>query len=169
MIPLLSYPISIIFDKNAVKKEYLALLYMTIIFSIVFYYLGFKNAYYTKIKDTKNNYYIETVDFIRGLNLTNEDEVFMIGCEKSLLYVDTNTIPNNKYIYQYYYDYLCESEYHFEDFKREVDNKPPKVVVEDTYNLYNVSKLKTYDYIKEKTKDYTVIFNNVEFKVYMRK
>lgn len=168
MVPLLSYPFSLLFDKNIKKNGFKGLLILTIIFSTLFYYEGVKNAYYTKYKDVKDISYIESVNYIKGLNLNKEDEVFIIGCEETLFYIDTRTMPNNKYIYQYYYDYLCQNEYYYNDFIKDVDSNPPRVIIEDNRKLYKVINMNTYKYIKDKTKDYEKVYTNENYNIYVK-
>ena len=167
MMPLLSYPCSLLFDKNYEKNGLKGLLMLTLAFSMIFYYNGIKSAYYTKYKDVKDTNYIEVINYIKGLKLDKEDEVFIVGCEETLFFVDSEVMPNNKYIYQYYYDYLCQDEYYYNDFIKEVDSNPPKIIVEDNRNLYKVTNLNTYKYIKNKTKDYEKVYDNKDYNIHI--
>ena len=157
MVPLISYPLSLLFEYIDLKKITKIMCYLTIVISIFVYSINIFKAIKLKFEDDNEEYY-SMIEYIQN-NFKNEnDKIFFMCPIVNDCYIDSNMLPAGDYIFQY--KFTTNLYYNTMEVFR---NNRPNYVVSSPYRL-----LQDFVYFMqdELSNNYNKIYENELYEIY---
>ena len=161
LVPLISYPLSLLFQSINLKKIYKIACYVVVGLSIIIFSINIIKAISIKLDDEYDNEEYEQMMHYINSNAKNENDkiLFMINIVNDC-YIDSNMLPAGDYIFQYWFNsdmYYYSSE----SFKK----NRPKYVVSGTKK----QGIEWTEFMQvELHNNYTKKYDNAIYEVYER-
>ena len=163
LVPLITTPIMMVFDKDKIKKDYRIVFIMLVFSSIFFYTYAMKHTFTDKINDKGiGDIYYDTVDDVKSLK-TNDNNTLLAATEhNTYFYKDTYLLPGSKYVYQFEQPFL------YNDFVNEIQNIKPDIIIYEKYRYDNNIVLS--DFLNTIFNEYYIKYKeNSKYIIYRRK
>lgn len=161
LIPISSYPISVMLSGVKVKDIYKLSILVIFMYSMFYYINGIKRMCLikTREKDFSNEYY-EMIETVKA-NKNGNNKMLPKANMNNDMFIDTETLPAGDYVLQYFNSYM------FDEFKQKLVNDLPEFIIIGNNKL-------NYQYIEDYVKSiantyYNIILNNGEYTVYKLK
>ena len=169
MVPLFSYPLSIIFENNKVKDMYQVVLSVLVIASIFYYLNNFKRAILALSRGQFETVYVDAMDYVHSIR-DDDDRMLFVTYEIYDSYMRTNTLITPDYGIQFYFPALNDH------VKKEFTSDPPEILVFDKKcsSFIGMTDLSDdfimYTFIYENLdKYYNKTYENEGYEVYRKK
>ena len=161
IVPIVSYPLSILFDGNTIKDINKTITYALFISSTFIYLSGVREAIIYKLKpQTQSIEYYNMIEEVKK-NTNYDNNVFACIELRNDAYIDVGLKPSGKYILDYYFDYT------YDNFASEFSNDNPDIIIiDDTKEGIDKWYLFLKDQIK---KNYINIYVNDFYEVYKKR
>ena len=151
MVPLFSYPLSIIFENNKVKDMYQVVLSILVITSIFYYMNNLKRAIFAFSRGQFETVYVDAMDYVKNIKDGN-DRMLFVTYEIYDSHIRTETLITPDYGIQFYFPALNDH------VKKEFTNDPPEILVFD-------KKCSSFIGVTDSSDDfimYTFIYQNLD-------